>query len=98
MNKNVIWSSKAESDLANTLEYLALNWHKEVTISFLDILDQNISRILNDASQFPYFDKSANIRKCIITRHNTLYFNESISAIIVLRLYDVRQNPRKLQF
>ncbi|KOS08111.1 hypothetical protein AM493_20220 [Flavobacterium akiainvivens] len=98
MSKNIIWSSQAEKDLITILEYLDLHWYKEVTITFLDILDQKVIKIAGQPELFPYFDKNHNIRKCVVTKHNTLYFREETSEIQVLRIYDVRQHPDKLHF
>ena len=98
MSKEIIWSSAAENDLIKILEYINLNWNTKVTHSFLDILDKNISQVSFTPDLFPVFNKSLNIRKCVITKHNTLYYENHYSEIVILRIYDVRQNPDKLKF
>lgn len=98
MSKEIIWSSAAENDLLKILEYLDLNWNTNVTNSFLDILDKNISQVSFTPDLFPVFNKLLKIRKCIITKHNTLYYENHDSEIVILRIYDVRQNPDKLKF
>ncbi|KGO84710.1 hypothetical protein Q765_20090 [Flavobacterium rivuli WB 3.3-2 = DSM 21788] len=98
MSKEIIWSSAAENDLIKILDYLNLNWNTKVTNSFLDILGKNISQVSFTPDLFPVFNKSLNIRKCVITKHNTLYYENHYSEIVILRIYDVRQNPDKLKF
>jgi len=98
MNKEIIWSSAAENDLALFLEYLNFKWNKDIANSFLDSLDRNLSRVSSDPKLFPIFNKISDIRKCVITKHNTLYYKEYTSEIVLLRLYDSRQHPNKLKF
>jgi len=38
------------------------------------------------------------VRKCVATKHNTVYFREEPNIIVILRIYDTRQNPDKLSF
>jgi plasmid stabilization system protein ParE len=97
MNREVIWSSAAENDLADILEYLNFNWNALTVSAFLDTLDRNISYISSNPQQFPFYNRSENIRKCVVTKHNTLYYSENFSDIVLLRLYDVRQKPSKLK-
>ena len=98
MNKQIKLSPLAKRDFAVILEYLDLNWNAKVTNNFIDMFQECLKRISYDANLFSYFRKDLNIRKCIVTKHNTLYFRESINEIQVLRIYDVRQNPDKLKF
>ena len=37
------------------------------------------------------------VRKCVITKQNSLYYRENSERIEILRIYDNRQNPRKLR-
>lgn len=98
MSKSTKLSPLAKRDLAIILEYLNLNWNIKVTNNFIDILDKNLKQISLQPDLFSYFRKDLNIMKCIVTRHNTLYFRENRSEIQILRIYDVRQNPDKLKF
>ena len=34
-----------------------------------------------------------NIRKCVVSKHNTLYYRNRRNCIELLRIYDNRQNP-----
>ena len=98
MSKEVIWSSPAENDLISILEYLDFKWSEQVCNSFLNTLDANIKQASLNPALFPFFNKSLRIRKCLITKHNILYYKDNSSHIVILRLYDVRQHPNKLKF
>lgn len=98
MNKRIRIAPLAKNDFAGILEYLVKVWNPKVANNFIDVFEESLNRISHDAEQFTYYDRKMNIRKCVVTKHNTIYFRESISEIQVLRIYDVRQHPKKLKF
>jgi plasmid stabilization system protein ParE len=98
MVKQIIWSPLAEKDLDQTRAYLMEHWNKDVTNAFLDIIENLISQISKNPKQFPLIHKSKEIRKCVLTRQNTLFYRFSKGEITVLRIFDSRQNPDKLLF
>ena len=98
MPKRIIWSPLAESDLSNILDYLDQNWEKKVTTNFIDLTDNFIYQISINPKQFPYINKSKGIRKCVLTKHNTLFYRDKRSTVEILRIYDTRQDPNTLTF
>jgi plasmid stabilization system protein ParE len=98
MPKQVIWSPQSESDLLQIIDYLKENWEVKVTIKFIDIIDEIIAQISLNPRQFPVIQKREKIRKCVITRHNSLYYRERNEFVDILRIYDNRQDPHKLKF
>ncbi len=98
MPKDIIWSPLAEKDLENILEYLAANWNQKVIVRFLIKIDFVSSQIAKSPQQFPLINKKFQVRKCVVTKQNTLFYREKETRIEILRLYDTRQNPRKLKF
>jgi plasmid stabilization system protein ParE len=98
MAKQIIWSPSAESDFANILEYLQENWEERVTNQFIDLTEGILAQISINPRQFPLIHKKQKIRKCVITKHNTLFYRESNSQVDLLRIYDTRQDPNTLKF
>jgi len=98
MAKQIIWSPLAESDLSNILDYLDKNWERKVAINFLDLTDNFVNQISLNPKQFPVIHKRKGIRKCVITKHNTLFYRSKRDKVEVLRIYDTRQNPETLTF
>jgi len=84
--------------LPNYLEYLENRWNKNVCTKFISKLDFCIDLIHKNPNQFPFFSTELQIRKCVVTKQNTLYYRETNSRIEILRLYDTRQNPETLKF
>ncbi len=98
MSKQIVWSPSAESDFANILEYLQENWEERVTNQFIDLTESILTQISTNPRQFPLIHKKQKIRKCVITKHNTLFYRESNSQVDLLRIYDTRQDPNTLTF
>jgi plasmid stabilization system protein ParE len=98
MHKEIVWSPKAEIDFANILDYLNENWHEKVANQFIDLTEEFIDQISINPRQFPIIFNKEKIRKCVLTKHNTLFYRDSKSKIEILRIYDTRQDPDNLNF
>ena len=93
MLKSIRWSSFADADFANLLEYLESDWNNKIALDFIENLNNCINQIQKNPNQFPFINKNIKIRKCVITKHNTLYYRVNKDKIDILRIYDTRQNP-----
>ena len=98
MAKNVIWSPAAEKDLETVLDYLQSKWSNQILNRFINKIDDNIGLIISDPKIFPLINDRLKIRKSVITKHNTLYYRETPKSIQIVRLFDSRQDPKKLTF
>jgi plasmid stabilization system protein ParE len=98
MPKSIVWSSMSEKDFESILDYLLANWDNKVANQFIQITDKLINQISINPKQFPIIHKNRKIRKCIITKYNTLFYRDRKECIDILRIYDTRQSPRKLKF
>lgn len=96
--KEIIWSPLAEEDLSAIAEYLFENWNVVVVNTFLDKIENRLNLIVKKPCLFPLIHAKLEIRKCVITKHNTLYYRVTQDCIEIVRLFDVRQQPEKLGF
>ncbi|WP_318350528.1 type II toxin-antitoxin system RelE/ParE family toxin [Aquipluma nitroreducens] len=98
MPKPIIWSPLSEKDFESILEYLDDNWGDKVVNQFIEITEKLIDQISLNPRQFPIIHRKKKVRKCIITRHNALFYRDRKDYIDILRIYDSRQDPQKLKF
>jgi len=98
MTKPIIWAPLSEFDLENILDYLQKEWNQEVIIMFLDKIENLMQQISINPKQFPLINAKRKIRKCVITRHNTLFYREKKDFVEVLRIFDTRQDPKRLKY
>jgi plasmid stabilization system protein ParE len=98
MPKPIIWSPLSEKDFESILEYLHTNWDDKVVNQFIEITDKLINQISLNPRQFPVIHRKKRVRKCIITKHNTLFYRDQKKCVDILRIYDTRQDPEKKKF
>lgn len=97
MPKQVIWSPLAEQDLDALLNYLHTAWNDSVVNQFLDELEHLIKHISANPHLFPLVHVKKKVRKCVISKHNSLFYRETKQEIQILRLFDTRQHPKNLK-
>lgn len=98
MPKKIIWSSLSEKDFSNIMSYLNKEWDTKVANQFIDIIEEILEQISLNPKQFPLINKKRKVRKCVITKHNSLFYQDKKEFISILRIYDTRQDPEKLKF
>ena len=98
MPKKIIWAPLAESDFSAILEHLNKNWDSKVSFNFIDLTESAINQISINPKQYPIIFKKKQIRKCVLTKHNSLFYRDSKSQVEILRIYDTRQDPDTLNF
>jgi plasmid stabilization system protein ParE len=98
MPKPIIWSHFSENDFANILDYLDKNWGQKVATDFIDLTENIINQISINPRQFPICYKRKKVRKCVLTKHNTIYYRDGKLNVEILRIYDTRQDPNTLTF
>jgi len=72
MPKPIVWSPSSENDFGNILEYLNENWNNKVANQFIDLTERILIQISINPKQFPLIYKKQKIRKCVLTKHNTI--------------------------
>lgn len=80
------------------LEFLDEHWPKSVTLSFLDLIDSSLTLMKNHPEKYPEIHAPLRIRKCVLTKHNSLYYRITNNQLEILRIYDNRQDPDLLKF
>ena len=98
MHKPIIWSPSSADDFANILEYLNKNWGNKVAVNFIELTESLLNQIALNPKQFPFSYKRKKVRKCVLTKHNTLFYRDGKINIEILRIYDTRQDPNTLKF
>jgi plasmid stabilization system protein ParE len=98
MPKEIIWSRFAEEDLIHVIDYLLIRWSKKIADDFIDLLEEFTNQISRNPKCYPIINKKKRVHKCVVTKHNSLYYHEVDNIVEIIRLFDNRQNPKKLRF
>jgi len=97
MSRIVIVSKTAEKKLERLFQFLLEKWSLKVKSEFIKKLDKNINIIKNSPESFPESENKSGLHKCVITKQTTLYYRYDDNKIIIVTLFDTRQNPNKLE-
>jgi plasmid stabilization system protein ParE len=82
--KPLIWSPEADQDLANTLHYLEQHWSYPVNQDFIIQLFNTLDWITSDPDTLLTINQPKNIRKFVLSVHQSLYFEISDTHIYLL--------------
>ncbi len=96
LRKKIVWSLKAIHDKIDILEYW-IDRTKSKTFSIkLDIL---IDKALQQISQYPDSGKTTDYKdvRIKIVRHYLIFYRIVDDSIQVIRIWDSRQDPKKLK-
>jgi plasmid stabilization system protein ParE len=98
MSRQIIWSPAAEKDAEQILDFISTKWNKRIAAKYLNKLDDHIRLISEDPKLFPIIEDNLGVRKCVVTKQNSLFYRISNESIEIIRLFDTRQNPKSLAF
>jgi plasmid stabilization system protein ParE len=96
MAKEVILTPIAVNDFENVVDYLTHKWGIPTANNFVDRFEKVSLLLSKDASIFPFVNMAKQIQKCILTKHNVLYFKETAETVKILTIFDTRQDSEKL--
>ena len=96
MAKLIILTTIAESDLEGITDYLIENWGISVCEKFISRFENVCDLIAASPHVYPLIHKKKKIRKCVLTRQNTIYYRENGHQIEIISIFDSRMDPDKL--
>ena len=98
MEVKVYWSSKAEKQFQSIVEYLETTWGINSASKFINSIFEFIE-ILSDFPEIGTLEHSElNIRGFVVVKQITVFYQIRKNKIVILNLYDNRQNPKKKRF
>jgi hypothetical protein len=70
----LIWSLRAVENLKRIIKYLEVNWTDKEIYNFFYRLSIYLAFIEKNPESFPTAKSKLNIRRAVVTKHNTIYF------------------------
>lgn len=96
MQHKIILTHTAKKDLDAILNYIEQNW----SISYRKNFIYNLNELITLISQLPFiYEESQSypgVRRCIISKQNSMYYKVVEDKIIILTIHDNRKNPNLL--
>ena len=94
---SVVISERAENNLDNIVNYLLIEWNEKVKDFFLVRLKKIVNLLSINPYMFQEYSKKKRIRKCLITKHNAMYYRIVENTVEIITIHDSRRNPKVLK-
>ncbi|MBI1288851.1 MAG: hypothetical protein GC178_14885 [Flavobacteriales bacterium] len=98
MAKKVVWTKRASRKFDVIIEYLEEDWNENVVRAFV----LRTETVLELLSRNPELGTVENSERGIygfrLTKHNRLFYRFDNQRLIVLNLFDNRQNPKRKRY
>ncbi len=98
MPKTIVWSDNAKEDISSLVYYLASNWGKKIADDYITLIAELVEQFAEFPKLYPVIHTRKKIRKCVVSKHNTIYYREKREYVEIISVFDTRQNPDKLKF
>ena len=96
----ISWTPTAKKTYFAVLDYLEEAWTEKEVLNFIEEVNTLLIQISNNPEMFHLSLKKKNIRKGLITKHNSLYYRikPRKKELELLTFWDNRQNPGKINY
>lgn len=90
----ILVSEEALLDLENILDYLDRHWPENVSASFLEAYETRLHLLSQMPWMYPASEKKPGLRKCLISKHNVLFYQiiEEREIVEILAVKDTRSD------
>lgn len=93
--RKVFWTPKAIESFEYTIEYIQEEWTDKEVKKFVSKVFKTINQIEKNPTMF-VGSEQVNVRKAVVTKHNTIFYRIQTERIELLFIWDNRQDPKSL--
>jgi plasmid stabilization system protein ParE len=93
----IFWSEESLTNLEDILDYLQSKWTEKEVVKFKQKLSDQLDIISIFPNLFPASQINPTLRKAVLSKQTTLFYQVDEKSIYIVYLFDTRQNPDKLK-
>jgi plasmid stabilization system protein ParE len=93
----LVWSDNALRNLKSIISYLEDVWTDKEIRKFVQLLNRQLSLIQTNPYLFSLSPKSINLRKAVLSKQISVYYQIEPDHVRLISLFDNRQNPNKIE-
>ena len=91
------WSDEAILNLDRIFDYIEENWSEREIRQFAKRLERTLSSLSKYPASYPESLRFYGVRKCVLSPQTIIFYEYSRERILLLSLFDTRQDPEKLK-
>jgi plasmid stabilization system protein ParE len=93
----LFWSDEAINNLESILDYLQGSWTQREVDKFKKQLSKQLDLIINNPNLFPKSDDNPRLRRAVLSKQTTIFYEISGMNITLVYLFNNRQDIQKLK-
>jgi plasmid stabilization system protein ParE len=93
----LFWSDEAINNLESILDYLQSKWTQREVMKFKKRLRKHLYLITKNPKLFPKSDYNPRLRKAVLSKQTTIFYEISGDTINLVYLFNNRQDMHKIQ-
>lgn len=97
MDYKIFWSDESLRNLGDILTYLETEWTEKEINKFKEKLGKQIDLIAQNPTLFPESQFHPNLRKAVLSKHNTVFYEIKKYEIHIAYLFSNRMDIGKLK-
>jgi plasmid stabilization system protein ParE len=97
MKREIVITPRAQVEIEAIFEYLELKWNEKIKKKFSNKINAIINLILENPGLFPVSNVNKKSRKAVISKQSTLFYHFNNKHIVVLSVFDTRQDHTKIK-
>ena len=91
------WTEEATKNLESIIIYLESNWTDKELKKFFQKLEKQFLILSNFPEAYPLSQFKKGVHRCVLTKNVTIFYTVKEDSIVLLSIFDTRQDPGKLQ-
>jgi plasmid stabilization system protein ParE len=93
----IYWTDEAINNLESILDYLKENWTQREIDNFKEILGKQIELIENNPRLFPISKYNNRLRKAVLSKQTTIFYELSGQIIYLVYLFSNKQSIKRIK-
>jgi len=91
------WAMEAISNLDSIIDYLSNKWTQKEIKKFYKLLDKTLALVSKNPDIFSNSELKSNVKRCVLSKQTTIYFEVKNDSVVILTLFDNRKNPKSIK-
>jgi plasmid stabilization system protein ParE len=96
MTKRVELTPIAKQNFEQITDYILEHWGAAATLKFIIRFEEICYTLITAPGLFSIAFDKGEVRKCVLTKQNVIYYREKPDVIEVIVIFDTRQDTQKL--
>ena len=95
MPHQIFWTTAAKKSYEEVIEFLSQNWSQKEIEQFISRTEEVLLLMSNNPNIYPVV--GPDLYRCILSKHNNLFFKINDNKITILACWDNRKDPGNLK-